>query len=160
VRNLIMGCGAAALVAFFAGSEAPVRPHLDLVKSVHVAPALVSEVGFASWYGSETEGPTATGEEFDGNQLTAAHRTLPLNSRIKVTNLRNGRFVVLRVNDRGPNIAGRLLDVSLAAAERLGFINSGQTPVRVTVVRYPKGYVAQTNSSFLLLPSCASRAVE
>jgi len=152
-----MSCGAAALVALSAGSEAPVPAHFDLLKSVRVAPALVSEVGLATWYGSEIEGITANGEEFDPDELTAAHKTLPLNSRIKVTNLRNGRAVILRVNDRGPNIAGRLLDVSLAAAERLGFTKSGKARVRVTVVRYPRGYVAQPDSTYVLLPSCATR---
>jgi rare lipoprotein A len=160
MRNVVMSCAAAALVALSAGSEAPIPAHFDLMKSVHVAPALVSEVGLASWYGSEIAGTTADGEEFDAGQLTAAHRTLPLNSRIKVTNLRNGHAVILRVNDRGPNIAGRLLDVSLAAANRLGFTNSGKARVRVTVVGYPKGYVTQPDSSFVLLPSCATRAFD
>lgn len=160
MRNLLMGCAVAALVALSATSEARIPGRFDLVKTVRVAPALVSEVGLASWYGSESEGTTATGEDYDGTSLTAAHRTLPLNSKIKVTNLRNGRAVILRVNDRGPNIAGRLLDVSLAAAERLGFIDSGKAPVRVTVVRYPKGYVAQPGSSFVLLPSCAVLATQ
>jgi rare lipoprotein A len=160
MRNLIMGCGAAALVALAATSEAPIPARFNLVTSVRVAPALMSEVGLATWYGSELEGATASGEEFDSSQLTAAHRTLPLNSRIKVTNLRNGRAVILRVNDRGPNIAGRLLDVSLAAAQKLGFTNSGRTRVRVTVVGYPKGYVTQADSSFVFLPSCAGPAVD
>lgn len=159
MRNLIMGCGAAALVALSAASEAPIPVRFTLAKSVRVAPALMNEVGLATWYGSELEGITANGEEFDSSQLTAAHRTLPLNSRIKVTNLRNGRAVILRVNDRGPNIAGRLLDVSLAAAQRLGFTNAGRTRVRVTVVGYPKGYATQPDLSFVLLPSCALRAV-
>lgn len=160
MRNLIMGCGAAALVALSAVSEAPMPAHFDLLKSFRVAPALVSEVGLASWYGSELEGITANGEQFDSSQLTAAHRTLPLNSKIRVTNLKNGRAVILRVNDRGPNIAGRLLDVSMAAAERLGFTESGKTRVRVTVVRYPKGYVTSQDSSFVLLPSCAARFLD
>jgi rare lipoprotein A len=160
MRNLLMSCAVAAGVALSAVPEAPMPAHFGLVKSARVAPALVSEVGLASWYGSESAGTTANGEEFDTSQLTAAHRTLPLNSRIRVTNLRNGRAVILRVNDRGPNIANRLLDVSLAAAARLGFIKSGQTPVRITVVGYPKGYVTQRDSSFVLLPSCAARVVE
>ena len=160
MRNVIVGCGAAALVALSAGTEARIPAHFDLLKSARVAPALVSEVGLATWYGTESEGTTANGEEFDTYQLTAAHRTLPLNSRIKVTNLRNGRAVILRVNDRGPNIAGRMLDVSLAAAGQLGFIGSGKARVRVTVVKYPKGYVAQPDSSFVLLPSCAARPIQ
>jgi rare lipoprotein A (peptidoglycan hydrolase) len=160
MRNMVTGCAAAALLALSAGSEAPIPAHFELMKSMRVAPALVSEVGLASWYGSEIAGTTANGEEFDASQLTAAHRTLPLNSKIKVTNLRNGRAVILRVNDRGPNITGRLLDVSLAAAQRLGFTSSGKARVRVTVVGYPKGYVTEPDSSFVLLPSCATQGFD
>jgi rare lipoprotein A len=109
-------------------------------------PLTWTEVGWSSWYGAESAGKTASGELYDMSKLTAAHRTLPINSRIKVTNLRNGREVTVRVNDRGPNVPGRLLDVSRAAAQKLGFIGSGHAPVRVTLVRYPKGYVAQPGS--------------
>jgi rare lipoprotein A len=100
------------------------------------------ELGLASWYGEESSGVTASGEAFDKKELTAAHRTLPLGSKIEVTNLRNNRSLVLRVNDRGPNVTGRLLDVSKAAAERLGFVGSGRTPVRVRVLSLPKQYLA------------------
>lgn len=108
--------------------------------------AVRTEIGLASWYGAESSGTTASGEPFDLSALTAAHRTLPLNSRIRVTNLRNGRSVTLRVNDRGPNVEGRLLDVSRAAAELLGFVNSGEAPVRITVVSYPARYVAEPDA--------------
>jgi rare lipoprotein A len=99
-----------------------------------------TEMGEASWYGAESVGTTASGELY---ATTAAHRTLPFNSRIRVTNLKNGRAVMVRVNDRGPNVAGRLLDVSETAAERLGFLESGEAPVRITLIRYPKGCVIQ-----------------
>jgi rare lipoprotein A len=79
----------------------------------------------------------ACGEPFDENALTAAHRTLPLGSVVTVTNLRNGRSVTVRVKDRGPAISGRLIDLSKAAAVRLGFIHRGLTPVKVQVVRVP-----------------------
>ena len=143
MRNVVMGCAVAALVVLSGKTEARVPARYELAGPVSAVPLVRTEVGLASWYGSESAGKTASGETYDMNALTAAHRSLPLNSKIKVTNLKNGRAVILRVNDRGPNVYGRLLDVSRAAAERLGFIRSGQVPVRVTMVRYPKGYVAQ-----------------
>lgn len=153
MRNLLMSCTVAALVALSGQSQARVPARYRPVQSASFVPLTWTEVGLSSWYGSESAGKTASGEQYDMNKLTAAHRTLPFNSRIRVTNLKNGRAITLRINDRGPNVRGRLLDVSKAAAERLGFVGSGRTPVRVTVVRYPKGYVAQP-SSFPLLASC------
>lgn len=88
--------------------------------------------GVASWYGHPFHGrPTANGERYDMNDVTAAHPTLPLPSRVRVTNLENGRQLVLRVNDRGPFIDGRLIDVSRRAAQLLGFYREGLAEVRV-----------------------------
>ena len=88
--------------------------------------------GVASWYGHPFHGrPTANGERYDMNEVTAAHPTLPLPSRVRVTNLENGRQLVLRVNDRGPFIDGRLIDVSRRAAQLLGFYRTGLAEVRV-----------------------------
>jgi rare lipoprotein A len=95
------------------------------------------ERGIASWYGSEFQGrPTSSGEPFDMNLMTGAHRTLPLPSYVEVTNLSNGRQVILRVNDRGPfhDTDQRIIDVSYAAAVRLGFAGEGTAPVRVRAV--------------------------
>ena len=90
------------------------------------------EIGMASWYGNEFHGrATANGERFDKNALTAAHKTLPLPSWVEVQNLDNGRKVVLRLNDRGPFARGRIIDVSHAAARRLGFEHEGLARVRV-----------------------------
>jgi len=89
--------------------------------------------GYASWYGEPQM--TASGERFDRNALTAAHRTLPFGTRVRVTNHRNGRSVVVRINDRGPYGRGRIIDVSEAAARRLGMIDAGVVPVRLEVVR-------------------------
>lgn len=90
------------------------------------------EVGMASWYGDRFHGrPTATGETFDMNALTAAHRTLPLPGLVEVTNLENGRAVVLRVNDRGPFVDGRIIDLSRGAARELGLLERGVGRVRV-----------------------------
>jgi len=155
MRNVVMGCAVAALVVLSGKTEARVPSRYKLSGPVNVVPLIRTEVGLASWYGSESNGKTATGEDYDMNGLTAAHRSLPLNCKIKVTNLINGRAVILRVNDRGPNVYGRLLDVSRAAAERLGFIRSGKAPVRVTMVGYPKGYVAQPDPKVPLTP-CVS----
>jgi rare lipoprotein A len=75
---------------------------------------------------------------YDMNGLTAAHREMPFGTRIRVTNLTNNRYLVLRVNDRGPGIPGRLLDVSMAAAEHLGFLGEGLAPVRIEVLETPE----------------------
>ena len=91
-----------------------------------------NRTGIASWYGHPFHGrPTANGERYDMNEVTAAHPTLPLPSRVRVTNLENGRQVVMRVNDRGPFIDGRLIDVSRRAAQLLGFYRKGLAEVRV-----------------------------
>ena len=88
--------------------------------------------GIASWYGHPFHGrATANGEQYDMNDVTAAHPTLPLPSRVRVTNLENGRQLVVRVNDRGPFIDGRLIDVSRRAAQLLGFYRQGLAEVRV-----------------------------
>ncbi len=95
-----------------------------------------AQEGKASWYGREQHGHlTANGEHFDMYALTAAHRTLPMNTRVRVTNLRNGRSVVVRINDRGPYSKGRIIDVSLAAARVLDMIDAGVVPARVEVIR-------------------------
>ncbi len=94
-----------------------------------------NEVGVASWYGGKFHGrKTANGEIFDKNLLTAAHKTLPLPVIAKVTNLSNGRSVKVRINDRGPFTRGRLIDLSQAAAQKLGFIRNGTAKVRVEVL--------------------------
>ena len=89
-----------------------------------------------SWYGERFAGrPTASGELFDPKELTAAHKTLPFDTRLKLTHLETGKTVVVRVNDRGPFVKGRDLDVSRAAAEALGFIDKGVTTLKVSVVK-------------------------
>jgi rare lipoprotein A len=89
----------------------------------------------ASWYGEPHHGqPTASGEIFDMARLTAAHRTLPLGTRLRVKNLENGRTVRVRVNDRGPYIAGRVLDLSRGAARALGMVERGVVPVELDSV--------------------------
>jgi len=90
-----------------------------------------NETGVASWYGAQFHGrATANGETYDMNALTAAHKTLPMPTLVRVTNLENGRAVVLRVNDRGPFAQGRIIDVSRRAAQLLGFEKHGTARVR------------------------------
>lgn len=93
------------------------------------------EEGFASWYGEEEHGkPTSNGEVFDMYQMTAAHKTLPLGCRVRVTSKANGKQTVVRVNDRGPFVAGRLIDLSYQAAKELDMLEGGLMPVAVEVI--------------------------
>jgi rare lipoprotein A len=101
------------------------------------AQALSVEEGEASYYGDQFEGRlTANGETFRQNELTAAHRTYPFGTMLRVINLRNGQSVIVRVNDRGPLKAGRIIDLSRRAAEELDMIAHGIIPVRVEVLRW------------------------
>ena len=91
-----------------------------------------SSYGVASYYNGTR---TASGEKFDAKELTAAHRTLPFGTRLRVTNVKTGRSVTVRINDRGPFVPGRVVDVSHAAAEELGMVGSGLAKVKVDVVQ-------------------------
>lgn len=92
-------------------------------------------VGEASYYGRELAGNrTASGERFNPNGLTAAHRTLPLGTKLRVTNVANGRSVIVRVNDRGPFVRSRLIDVSLGAAREIQMVRTGKAQVRLEIV--------------------------
>ena len=91
--------------------------------------------GIASYYGVELAGNrTASGERFNPNGLTAAHRTLPLGTKLRVTNVANGRSVIVRVNDRGPFVGTRVIDVSLGAAQEIQMVRSGTAQVRLEIV--------------------------
>ncbi|WP_085685701.1 MULTISPECIES: septal ring lytic transglycosylase RlpA family protein [unclassified Pseudomonas] len=114
--------GACALLSLLAGcaSTDTIDPHG------------YDQTGVASYYGAKHHGKrTASGEAFNQNSLTAAHRQLPFGTRVKVTNLKNDESVVVRINDRGPHTRGRLIDVSRAAAEQLGMLRSGTARVRI-----------------------------
>ena len=119
-------------VACASRSPAPGRPALQ------IPPASGwTEEGVASWYGGRDgfEGkPTASGEIYDSSLLTAAHRELPLGSIVDVTNLDNSKTVRVRINDRGPFVAGRIIDLSRAAAGSIGLLGPGVGPVRLSVV--------------------------
>jgi len=97
--------------------------------------ARATQSGEASWYGPNFHGrPTASGEIFDQHSMTAAHKTLPLGSKARVTNLENGNSVEVTINDRGPFVAGRIIDLSRAAAAEIGIIESGVAPVKVELL--------------------------
>lgn len=97
-----------------------------------------SEIGFASYYGYDCAGnKTANGERFDPMGLTAAHRTLPFNTLLRVTNLRNGRNVVVRVNDRGPHARNRIIDLAYGAAKQIDLVRAGHEKVKLEVVTQP-----------------------
>lgn len=91
--------------------------------------------GMASWYGGKFHGrKTANGETYNMNAMTAAHKTLPFGTRVRVTNTRNGDTTIVRINDRGPFIAGRIIDLSRAAAADIGVTNSGVAPVKIAIL--------------------------
>jgi len=103
------------------------------------APLLRTETGVASWYGHPYHGrPAADGEIYDMEKMTAAHRTLPFNTWVRVTNLDNGRTVDVRIIDRGPFVDGRVIDVSHAAAREIGLIGPGLANVRIDVISAPE----------------------
>lgn len=158
-RLLLVIIGAASLAACAQSPVARQRADLGVSRQAaverrhetRVAPALVRSVvrrpsptasageakaashGVASFYSYDTQ--TASGEKFDKNELTAAHPTLPFGTRVRVTNVSTGRTVTVRVNDRGPYVRGRIVDVSYSAAEALGMVNQGVANVRLDVVQ-------------------------
>ena len=94
------------------------------------------QIGIASYYGREFHRKlTANGQRFNMYKVSAAHKTLPLGTRVKVTNLNNGKSIRLTINDRGPFKKGRILDLSYKAAQKLGFVNEGTTKVRIDVIK-------------------------
>jgi rare lipoprotein A len=113
--------------------EAPLVAHL----SAPVKP-IKSWVGNASWYGPDFDGKkTANGERFNSEALTAAHPNLPFGSWVRIVNTRNGKFELVRINDRGPYQEGREIDVSYRVARKIGLINSGVSQVRLELMQLP-----------------------
>ena len=128
------------IVILYMGCTASPKFRRDEIKRPSVQWNLPQEpyqVGLASYYGKEFHGrPTSSGEIFDMYGLTAAHNTLPLGSQIQVTNLGNNKSVIVTVNDRGPFVEGRILDLSYGAAKKLGMIEDGVVEVRIDVFRF------------------------
>ncbi|MCH7496505.1 MAG: septal ring lytic transglycosylase RlpA family protein [Candidatus Marinimicrobia bacterium] len=138
---LMAGCASAP--RYTSGKKTPrkkpatsrrIPPPAKRLPSVRLPPGTVL-TGVSSFYGPDFHGKlTANGEVYDMYGLTAAHRTLPLNTIIRVMNLANGRHLIVRINDRGPYIEGRMLDLSYGAALKLGFIGQGTTRVRIEII--------------------------
>ncbi len=127
--------GATELLTDIEGRPAPPAPVVPAVPAAPTVAVLSSTTGNASWYGPGFHGrPTASGEAFNQNALTAAHRTLPFGTRVRVTNLNNNRQVIVRINDRGPFAHGRILDLSAEAARVIGLDRAGVGPVRLEVL--------------------------
>lgn len=149
MRKLILGCVVAATVAMSPVTEAMPPATVTATATPKASAKRESvEVGIASWYGRAFQGrPTASGEIYDMDGLTAAHKKLPLGTKVRVTNLKNGRSVTLKINDRGPYIPGRLLDVSKAAARKLGFLGAGLTEVRIEILSRPRARSAELRST-------------
>ena len=125
-----------AIALAVAACGGPKQPDERGKKPRRVAVAPGVQMGKASWYGGKWHGgPTASGETYNKRSMTAAHRSLPFGTRVRVTNLRNGKSVVVRINNRGPYIKGRIIDLSEAAAEQLGMIKAGVVPVKVERLR-------------------------
>jgi peptidoglycan lytic transglycosylase len=133
-RSFLLPCAVAMLAVATVGCATSRRPS---VPDSAGGPEPGTRIdGLASWYGQQHQGlKTASGEAFDMNKLTAAHRTLPFGTRLRVTNVENGKSVVVRVNDRGPHVPGRVLDLSYRAAQALGITGSGVARVEVIVLR-------------------------
>jgi rare lipoprotein A len=113
--------------------HAPVAAHNPVAAHKNTGEGPMASHGLASFYTEGTK--TASGEKFDTHDLTAAHPSLPFGTRLRVTNVATGRSVTVRVNDRGPYVSGRIVDVSYSAAQSLGMVDKGVTNVRLDVVR-------------------------
>jgi hypothetical protein len=135
IRHTVASGGAARVGAFSGLRRFFSRSHEPAPQAVSPQPVGPVIEGTASWYGSDFHGgPTASGERYDMYSYTAAHRTLPFGTLVKVTNLRNGRDVIVRINNRGPYIKGRILDLSKGAAAQIGMVSSGLARVRMEII--------------------------
>ena len=138
ILHRLVVLGALALVATgcaTAGRDAARGPLSEAPSAPTPRGPATGQTGKASWYGDAHQGKkTASGESYDMQKLTAAHRTLPLGTRLRVTNVDNGRSVVVRVNDRGPFVDARIIDLSYAAARELGPLGDGLFTVRLEIL--------------------------
>ena len=140
--------GRSAPAKYKKATSAPSKKSKPKSKAIFIDPKTVNTnvkhkkrmVGISSFYAEDFHGKlTANGEIYDMYGLTAAHKTLPLNTVARVTNLENGKSLILRINDRGPYIQGRMLDCSYGAAKKLDFVQQGKTKVQVDVIEWGDG---------------------
>lgn len=138
--------GSAIVVALIAIAASCGHPRRHAIVPPPPAPAGTTETGIASWYGIPYHGrQTASGEVYDMYQLTAAHRNLPFQTWVEVENLNNGKRVEVRINDRGPFVGGRIIDLSQTAANRIGMLGPGTTRVRLTVIARPSAPASEVS---------------
>ncbi|MEM8955364.1 MAG: septal ring lytic transglycosylase RlpA family protein [Verrucomicrobiota bacterium] len=132
ISLIMLGCETFSEVAAFDDLDEEVV----LFGNVRFKPSGVAYHGKASWYSIKTNRGTVTasGERLSNSAATAAHKTLPFGTKVKVTNLANGRSEVVRITDRGPYIKGRIIDVTIGTAQRLGMVTAGVVPVKVEVM--------------------------
>lgn len=133
-RSIILSLGL-GLWVWSCAAPAPPRKEEPAPPAFETRKAVYTERGVASWYGKEFHGnPTASGEIYNMFEMTAAHRTLPLGTSVMVTNLENHRSVAVRVNDRGPFVKGRIIDLSYAGARAIGIVDRGTAEVRIVAL--------------------------
>ena len=126
-----MSCGPNIAYGDYINSEGMTRKQIEAIKD---HPQV--QIGIASYYGSKFHKKrTANGEIFNMYKVSAAHKTYPLGTKVKVTNMENGKSIKLTINDRGPYVKGRIIDLSYKAARKIGFVNQGTTKVRIDVIR-------------------------
>jgi rare lipoprotein A len=126
------------LLLFVASCAAPRPPRVEPFKPGEGV--RYQEIGIASWYGADFHGrQTANGETYNMYAMTAAHRTLPFNTRLRVTHLENGKQIEVRINDRGPFVPGRIIDLSKSGATALGMLGEGTARVRIETLGYAGG---------------------
>jgi len=139
------------------GSPVPRDPYIINDRLYSPLPSSVGyeEVGIASWYGSDFHGRnTSNGETYNMHAITAAHKLLPMQTMLLVENLDNGKEIVVRVNDRGPFIQGRIIDLSYGAAQKIALIDSGTARVKVTALGEVKKTRQQVNSGLKNMQTC------
>jgi len=127
----LSSCGPTIAYGDYINSDGMSRKEIEAIRN---HPEV--QIGIASYYGKEFHRKlTANGQKFNMYKVSAAHKTLPLGTRVKVTNLNNGKSIRLTINDRGPFKKGRILDLSYKAAQKLGFVNEGTTKVRIDIIK-------------------------
>ena len=126
-----MSCGPSIAYGDYINSEGMTRKQIEAIKD---HPQV--QIGIASYYGRKFHKKrTANGEIFNMYKVSAAHKTYPLGTKVKVTNMKNGKSIKLTINDRGPYVKGRIIDLSYKAARKIDFVNQGTTKVRIDVIR-------------------------